>query len=1089
MLINRAKFDQRIKKFQFTELFNDLGWDHVDNEQTITVNDQIFELNAVAQKRDFMIFVCSPQNSGKIPDATVRKKIDRSITKLFFEHLIIFINEEKAAQIWHLSVREPNKPIITRETTYYTNQRPELLYQRLRGLLFTIDEEENIGLVDVTQRISKSFNTNADKVTKQFYDKFKKEHGAFLEFIKGISDVVNKEWYASLMLNRLMFIYFIQKKGFLDNNKNYLQDKLKITQQKKGKNKFYSFYRDFLLVLFHKGLGSSARGEALLQEIGDVPYLNGGLFDIHPLEKRHENIQVDDDAFDRVFEFFDKFQWHLDTRITASGNDINPDVIGYIFEKYINDRASMGAYYTKEDITEYIGKNTIIPHLFDAAKKECANAFREESGLWKILQDNPDRYIYDAMRKGTELDLPAEIEAGIDTAKADLLERRKAWNKPAPSEYALPTEIWREVVERRKRYFEIKAKITNGTINDINDFITYNLDIRQFAQDAVQQYEGADFINAFYKAITAVTILDPTCGSGAFLFAALNILEPLYEACIQRMQEFVSEDDNKDGKRFSQFRKILDDTKRHPNLKYYIYKTIILNNLYGVDIMNEAVEIAKLRLFLKLVAEVDNSNDLEPLPDIDFNIRAGNTLVGFASYKKLQESAVIEMDFDNDAEKCREEAEKVGTAYSRFKDVQLIEDQSSADFRMAKHNLQERLSSLNEKLNVYLSKSYLQGRQMDKKKYAAWKLSHQPFHWFAEFYEIIHNRGGFDVIIGNPPYVEYSKIKKSYKLLDYITLECGNLHNFILEKCLGLKNQKGAIGLIVPLSLISTPRMNNAIELLKIQSNRSYISSFECRPGKLFVGADIRLCIVLVLPSRSDRNELYTTKLYKFPTLQREILFSILEYCNLMKINHHFNLIPKISSERELSIYNKLFGEKNKIISYVHENGTSKMLYYSYGFRYWAKVLTKPTFFEGQNASVSTGEKHLSLQEEVNKNLIGAVLSSSLFYWYYVVTSDAHNFTKHIIYGFPLDLFCAPSIEELFLQYQDDLEKNSKLKTVTYKTTGKITYREYYVKRSKGLIDKLDLLIGKHYAISNEEIDFILNYDIKFRLSDDLSSI
>ena len=97
----------------------------------------------------------------------------------------------------------------------------------------------------------------------------------------------------------------------------------------------------------------------------------------------------------------------------------------------------------------------------------------------------------------------------------------------------------------------------------------------------------------------------------------------------------------------------------HPNLQYFIYKSIILNNLYGVDLMNEAVEIAKLRLFLKLVASVDADYrkpnlGLEPLPDVDFNIRAGNTLVGYATETQLKDAFIGQLDFDNDAEKIKE---------------------------------------------------------------------------------------------------------------------------------------------------------------------------------------------------------------------------------------------------------------------------------------------------------------------------------------------------------------------------------------------------------------------------------------------------
>ena len=101
---------------------------------------------------------------------------------------------------------------------------------------------------------------------------------------------MSMDWYTSLMLNRLMFCYFIQKKGFLDNNINYLQDKLKTCQEKKGKNRFYSFYRDFLLALFHEGLGSLGHDKKLEVEIGRIPYLNGGLFDEHEIEKTYKKI-------------------------------------------------------------------------------------------------------------------------------------------------------------------------------------------------------------------------------------------------------------------------------------------------------------------------------------------------------------------------------------------------------------------------------------------------------------------------------------------------------------------------------------------------------------------------------------------------------------------------------------------------------------------------------------------------------------------------------------------------------------------------------------------------------------------------------
>ena len=92
------------------------------------------------------------------------------------------------------------------------------------------------------------------RVTKKFYDRFKKEHDAFLKFLKGIPDEDMQKWYVSVMLNRLMFIYFIQKKGFLNDDINYLRTKLTEIQQG-GSNQYY---KEFLCPLFFEGFAKPA---------------------------------------------------------------------------------------------------------------------------------------------------------------------------------------------------------------------------------------------------------------------------------------------------------------------------------------------------------------------------------------------------------------------------------------------------------------------------------------------------------------------------------------------------------------------------------------------------------------------------------------------------------------------------------------------------------------------------------------------------------------------------------------------------------------------------------------------------------------
>ena len=1109
--INKQRFTQLIKSASFKELFNELGWDNLSLSVPVTLDDDKFTLNAVAEKRGFVIFVCSPDATGKIPLSSTRKKIDQRITKLYYEHLIIYTDKDNFQQIWQLVLRESDKPIVVRETPYFQSQHPELLFQKLSGLFISLDDEDKITIADVRSNVREQFNTNAEKVTKKFYVDFKTQHTAFLKFIEGIEDKVNKDWYASLMLNRLMFIYFIQKKGFLDNNPNYLSDKLKDVQKRKGKDKFFSFYRNFLLVLFHEGLGSPERSEKLLKEIGKVPYLNGGLFDVHQIEKDYKKIEIEDKAFDKIFKFFDEYNWHLDTKITATGKDINPDVIGYIFEKYINDRAAMGAYYTKEDITEYIAKNTIIPYLFDQVKKDCANAFKDESSLWKMLQDNPDRYIYDSVKygiyveddtplssplergkRGVLRELPDYITIGLDTTKPNLLERRKEWNKSAPPEFALPTEIWREVVERRNRYFDIKYKIENGEIKEINDFITFNLNIRQFAQDAVQQYEGSDFINAFYKAITKITVLDPTCGSGAFLFAALNILESLYYGCIERMKGFVEEDDKQNGKKFPQFRKVLEEITKHPNQQYYIYKSIILNNLYGVDIMNESVEIAKLRLFLKLVAEVEvdykkQNMGLEPLPDVDFNIRCGNTLIGFATKEDLDKGLKWSLNVGADTKKVYDELDIVAKAFKRYKEIQLEDETDHSEFKQAKDDLNERLSNLNDSLNDYLGNDYGKSRKK-KREFEDWLKSHQPFHWFAEFYDTINLKGGFDLIIGNPPYVEYSVNKFDYiiKPNNFKSYPSRNLYSFTFERGKQILHTDSRIGMIVQISSVSTPNMKTMVEEIKYKSENTWLSNYATRPSYLFDGVTMNLTIILSEKSQNDFKQIYSTKYLRWNPDSRKYLFDNLTYNRINSKSLLFNFsIPKLTSPLENRILDKIVIDRKPIAYYLSDKIiTSQKIYYrTAGGRYF-KI-----FIDKEFGSESKSNKVKCFNNEYINHVLISVLSSNLWWWYYTLHFDMYNCKDYMMFNFPFDYLKCKKIKELESlgkSLSKDLIKNAQDKLQDYNTTGERNQILFKPSLSKSIIDEIDKVLVGHYGFTEEELDFIINYDIKYRMGKEL---
>ena len=909
---------------------------------------------------------------------------------------------------------------------------------------------------------------DVERVTKRFYDRFKTEHAQLLNFLEGIPDQEMERWYASVMLNRLMFIYFIQKKGFLNNDADYLRTKLAETQAN-GSDRYYT---DFLCPLFFEGFAKpeSERSREMGQLLGEVPYLNGGIFQRHQIEELHgERIQIVDAAFDTLFNFFEKYQWHLNERPFKDDNEIDPEVLGYIFEKYINQK-QMGAYYTKEDITEYISKNTVIPSLFDTARKGCRIAFEGEASLWKLLQADPDRYIYDAVKTGVGLDLPEDIAEGVDDVS-----KRGLWNTPAPDEYATPTEIWREVVARRERYKSIRAKLSNGEIDDINALITYNLDIRQFAQDVIENCEGPELLRAFWKAITEVTILDPTCGSGAFLFAALNILEPLYEACLDRMEVFLEEleyaRENSRAERFRDFRKVLEDIDRHPNRHYFILKSIIINNLYGVDIMEEAIEICKLRLFLKMVAQIDDVRQIEPLPDIDFNIQAGNTLVGYATYDEVKKAVIGKLDFDNTINRIKESAEDVEHLFTLFRQQQT--ELGGAVRSDDKQVLRDKLKVLEDELNRFLADEY--GIDPNKKPaYQKWLTSHKPFHWFIEFYGILKD-GGFDVIIGNPPYVNYSKTKKEYCVIEsnFETIKCGNLYALVTEKVFDLAIKQGHFGVILPLSSTSANR-NSSLQSKMRELSTLYISHFAVRPSKLFVGVDMNLTIICGTCESNQTQNYYTTPFLRWPSSFRPFLFPNLSY---VKNEEEIKIsgFAKFGNDLEISIWSKLSAGINSIASTLTSNkmdSQTQLAFHSFG-RYWRKCIYE---------KLSDNYQVFDIDEEYSSCVL-CLLNSQLSYWYWIMCSDCYRFTKTDAFNISMppksNLPLYAKLAELLLK---SYEQNSILQKKKARNDQIVIEKQLFPAKSKPIIDKIDRVLAQHYGFTDEELDFIINYDIKYRM-------
>jgi hypothetical protein len=300
------------------------------------------------------------------------------------------------------------------------------------------------------------------------------------------------------------------------------------------------FYRQTLLPFFHAKLP---------RVLGIDPFRSCPALD---------EANVADPACRRLLAFFDAYSWCLNGETCNQSTTVTPQVLGTLFEQHVNRKAT-GTYYTPDDVTDFIARSTIVPCVLRDVLDRSDSPDKPASAVWQLLRSKPDRYI------------PAAVRC----------------------RQCLLTETRTEHLDRRARYRNLLRQLRAGRVRSVNDLVTLNLDSPTLACDAA----GVPALQpACARSLETIAVLDPTCGSGAFLFAALRILEELRIACGHR-----------------------------PG--FALRAAIIQRNLHGLDLMPEAVELCRLRLMLELLAE--KSEGRHRLADLSCTIRIGDALTGF----------------------------------------------------------------------------------------------------------------------------------------------------------------------------------------------------------------------------------------------------------------------------------------------------------------------------------------------------------------------------------------------------------------------------------------------------------------------------
>ncbi|QBD83195.1 hypothetical protein EPA93_47445 [Ktedonosporobacter rubrisoli] len=847
--------------------------------------------------------------------------------------------------------------------------------------------------------------SHAESGFKRFYQLFKSEQAFVLTQLEGITAENDRRTYVSLLLQRLMCLYFLQKRGFLDSNTAYLSTHLERIQEHYGQDQFF---RHFLLPLFHSKLSNSRASYAASPLFGNVPLLAFQLFALHPLELRYANIQIADRAFVHLFAFFDTYQWQLKEDQIQAENTLTAAIFAYICE-HTSDQKQVGAYYTGTDVSTYITNNTIISYLFKAVQASYPAAFSSDTSIWQLLQRRPERYIQRVIRERTYL----------------------------------PAEASHEYRARQKRYKMLTAILSAGTINHIHAFITYNLDIFQFALDVIEDCEQLDWLLAFYTNIEQISILDPTCGSGAFLMAALHLLKTLYKACLQRMYALIEQHQLPDhSSRLSsnpvslnRYNSLLQQIQQHHSLDHYILTSIITHNLYGVDLMPEAIEVCKLRLFMALLDHTECIEDIQPLLALQQNIRCGNALVGLI----------------HDPEPAHPQAYQLSPA---------AEAHENADYGYKKND----------------------------------RANNQPFHWFSAFPHRMQ-QGGFDIIIGNPPFVEYHKIKHSYQIQGYEKESCGNLYAAVIERSLALcRSEMSHLGLIVPLSICSGNRFKRLRQIIRQSTSPIWLSNFEIFPSRLFESAFQRLSILLAQRAKTPfRPALYVTGVKRWYAAERPHLINLISYTHV-KSKASGSIFPKLASSLHEQIMQKILqkGKEARLESILHTEPTPYFVYYQEATNYWLKATCRVPFYKKNGKIMHPPHgRFLFLANEQLAHTVMALLNCSLFYLWFATYADSFHLSQSLVKSFPTGnaLYTIAALPDLAIQLEEEIQRNAQMSTRNTRSGTRqkkpgylIELEEYRMHSSKALLDEIDRVLASYFGFTNEELDFIINYDIKYRM-------
>ncbi|MEB3338822.1 MAG: hypothetical protein VKJ46_15235, partial [Leptolyngbyaceae bacterium] len=277
MTLNLPQICAQLQNFQFADLLiQGLGWSRPSRPKAVTLElkGETYQYQVIAQLAGLMVLEVVAANR-QIPQPERRVQIQQAIAALIPHFVLIFVDRQRTQSCWYWMQQAGTKPWL-RSFTYVRGQPGDLFLGKIRDLLGDL-----VAIAPATPQlleISQQFEQQMDiqPVAQKFFKEFNSKLVELASLIQGIDRETDRAWYASVLLNRLIFVYFLQRQGLIEGDRDYLQSQLALSQQQ-GTDQFY---QGCLQLLFFEGFAKpiSDRDPQAQARLGQVPYLDGGLF-------------------------------------------------------------------------------------------------------------------------------------------------------------------------------------------------------------------------------------------------------------------------------------------------------------------------------------------------------------------------------------------------------------------------------------------------------------------------------------------------------------------------------------------------------------------------------------------------------------------------------------------------------------------------------------------------------------------------------------------------------------------------------------------------------------------------------------------